>query len=422
MKRAIRHLIIGKNVYIESGNEYRQVLLSGHYALISLLVLVIYGALDLYYGMEETLFFYGGAFLIISSTLILHRRRLHCYANYILFLIFNLIVFLLASSESLTTGSCLFFLPVALGSAAVFNYSQRKVALAFAVLSILLCTIVMNGNFSVLPFRNYSEGEIRFTQVFNLIIVFPVSLMAIYLLIHFSHFNSKQLVQANKQLAKLNEELDRFVYSTSHDLRAPLLSVMGLLKLAESAEESEMKKYHHMMHGRIQALDKFIKEITDYSRNNRLQVVQEPVQLAALASEIWESLRYSADAQGIEFINNIAEELTVMNDGTRLRVVMSNLIANAIRYHDTRKEKRYIRVHHHLTAASFSVHVEDNGQGIAPEYQTKIFEMFFRGNESSQGSGLGLYIVKETLAKLSATIALTSAPKQGSTFSVTIPI
>lgn len=121
-------------------------------------------------------------------------------------------------------------------------------------------------------------------------------------------------------------------------------------------------------------------------------------------------------------IASIAEELTVMNDGTRLRVVMSNLVANAIRYHDTRKEKRYIRVHHHLTAASFSVHVEDNGQGIAPEYQTKIFEMFFRGNESSQGSGLGLYIVKETLAKLSATIALTSAPKQGSTFSVTIPI
>jgi signal transduction histidine kinase len=65
--------------------------------------------------------------------------------------------------------------------------------------------------------------------------------------------------------------------------------------------------------------------------------------------------------------------------------------------------------------------VEDNGQGIAPEYQVKIFDMFFRGNESSQGTGLGLYIVKETLAKLSGNIQLTSVPRQGSTFSISVP-
>lgn len=422
MKSAIRHLIIGKNVYIESANEFKQVMLSGQYALISLVVLIVYGAIDLINGIHETSVIFAGAAIIISATLVLHRHQFHCFANYILFPTFNVAVFLIASSENLTTGSCVFFLPVALGSAAVFNYSQRKVAIAFGILSFILCALVFTGNFTLMEFRNYSTADIRFLQILNFIIISLVSWMAIYLLIRLNHHNSKQLVRSNKQLIKLNEELDRFVYSTSHDLRAPLLSVLGLLNLAENADGAETKKYHEMMHNRILNLDKFIKDITDYSRNNRLNVVQEPVQLHTLANEIWESLRYSVDAQGIEFINIISEELVVINDGSRLRVVLSNLIANAIRYHDHRKENKFIRVYHHLTAASFSLHIEDNGQGITPEFQTKIFEMFFRGNESSQGSGLGLYIVKETLAKLSASIKLTSVPRKGSTFSITVPM
>ncbi|HLZ15788.1 MAG TPA: HAMP domain-containing sensor histidine kinase, partial [Cyclobacteriaceae bacterium] len=117
----------------------------------------------------------------------------------------------------------------------------------------------------------------------------------------------------------------------------------------------------------------------------------------------------------------LPEGLIVVNDGTPLRVVLGNLIANAIRYHDHRKEEKYVRIYHHLTDSSFSLHVEDNGQGIAPEIHAKIFDMFYRGNESSQGSGLGLYIVKETLTKLSGSIQLSSMPRKGSTFSISIP-
>jgi signal transduction histidine kinase len=101
--------------------------------------------------------------------------------------------------------------------------------------------------------------------------------------------------------------------------------------------------------------------------------------------------------------------------------VLSNLISNAIRYHDQRKENQYIRLYHKTIGSSFTLHIEDNGQGISPELQGKVFDMFFRGNESSQGSGLGLYIVKETVAKLSGRIQLKSNAKEGSTFSVTLP-
>jgi signal transduction histidine kinase len=422
MKKAIRNLIIGKDAYIESRNEYRQVMLSGQYAIMSLIVIAFYILIEFPFAFTASTFTFCLAFILVSYSLFLHRQQKHCVANYFLFPTLNLLLYLLVSSESRDTGAFVFFIPVCLGSFAVFNYSQRRVAVVFALFSFMLFAFSLVADFSFLPYRNYPSDYAQINQMINFVVAFPVSVMTVYLLISLNHHTATQLIQSNKQLKKLNEELDRFVYSTSHDLRAPLLSVLGLLKLAEgNVDEKEMGRYHVMMQTRLSSLDKFIKDITDYSRNNRLQIINEDIQISSLTDEIWESLRYSADAQGIEFINELPQSLMVVNDGTRLRVVLSNLIANAVRYHDHRKEKKYIRVYHQITASSFSLHVEDNGQGIAPEIHTKIFDMFYRGNESSQGSGLGLYIVKETLAKLSGTIELCSTPRQGSTFSISVP-
>ena len=424
MKKAIRNLIVGKGVYIESRNEFRQVMLSGQYGLISFAVLTFYLIRDIVeppFNLEMVIVF-SVALILVSTSLVLHRYQRHCSANIFLFPTFNILLYLVVASEDLSAGAFVFFIPATLGSFAVFNYSQRKIAVGFAVLSFSLFILAMIGDFSLLSFRHYTESHIRLNQLINFSMAFPVSIMAVYLLISLNHHNASSLVRSNKQLEKLNQELDRFVYSTSHDLRAPLLSVQGLLKLMDiSTSSEEQLKYRQLVHSRLLSLDKFIHDITDYSRNNRLEIVRENVNLSSLALDIWESLKYSADAQGIEFVNELPADLIVNNDGSRLRIVISNLIANAIRYHDQRKENKYIRVYHQLTSTSFSLHVQDNGQGIAPEYQTKIFDMFFRGNESSQGSGLGLYIVKETLEKLSGTIQLTSTLRQGSTFSVSMP-
>jgi signal transduction histidine kinase len=423
MKKAIRNLIIGKGVYIESRNEFRQIMLSGQYALISIAVILFYLTLDLcnWPRVNQTVYLYFGALVLIVTSLALHRFQRHCTANYFLFPTFNILLYLIVSSEDLATGAFVFFIPASLGSFAVFNFAQRRIAIAFALFSFSLFALAMVGNFSLLTLRTYSESYIRMNQLINFSLAFPISIMAVYLLISLNHDNANNLLKSNKQLEKLNQELDRFVYSTSHDLRAPLLSVQGLLKLMEVSSNEERGKYQQMIQSRLLSLDKFIHDITDYSRNNRLEIARENVNLSMLALDIWESLKYSADAQGIEFVNELPADLIVNNDGSRLRIVFSNLIANAIRYHDQRKENRYIRIYHHLTSASFSLHIQDNGQGIAPEYQKKIFDMFFRGNESSQGSGLGLYIVKETLEKLSGNIQLTSTLRQGSTFSVSIP-
>lgn len=423
MKRAIRNFIIGKNTYIESWGEYRQVMLSGQFALLAMVVISIYLILDVYFGVLIVTPLYVGALGMLTIVLYLHRIGDHCVANYFLFPTLNVLVFLLASSESNATGAFVYFIPVAIGAFAVFNYNQRNIALAFGTFSFLLFAISFGTDFTLLPYRDYSEEGIQMSIAINFSFAFPSTLVAVYLMISINHQYGRDLRESNRLLQKVNEELDRFVYSTSHDLRAPLASVSGLINLSvNNPNPEEVRKYLGMMNARVKSLDSFIKDITDYSRNNRLKIAFETINMHQLAQEVWESLRYSTEAQGIRFINELPESLTIENDVRRLRVVLTNLLSNAIRYHDYRKEQRHIRLYHQVTQDSFSFHIEDNGQGIAPEIQKRVFDMFYRGNESSQGSGLGLYIVKETVGKLSGSVQLHSVPRQGSTFSVTLPV
>ncbi|MBX2967767.1 MAG: HAMP domain-containing histidine kinase [Cyclobacteriaceae bacterium] len=423
MKRAIRNLIIGKNNYIDSWTEYRKVILSGHYALIAITVCLLYSVIDLSWSLYKPIPVYLFCVGMLSLAIGLHRRGKHCTAYYIIFPTLNFVVYLFASSEAPATGAYILFIPIALGAFAVFNYKQRFIAVNLAALTYSLFVLAYFGDFSILPKRMYSEHELTANFLINFAVALPTSILAIYLLISLNHHNGRELVNSNRMLKKLNEELDRFVYSTSHDLRAPLSSVAGLINLAKDNENpQEVKRYLGMMENRVNTLNKFIKDITDYSRNNRLEITRERIRVHELANEIWEALRYSSEAQVITFKNEIPEDLIIHSDTRRIHVILSNLISNAIRYHDLRKEDPYIRLQHYAVNTSHSFSVEDNGQGIAPEIQKRVFDMFYRGNESSQGSGLGLYIVKETTSKLAGSIHLNSHPRKGSTFTFTVPI
>jgi signal transduction histidine kinase len=422
MKKAIRNFIIGKRTFIESWNEYKQVMLSGQFAIVGILVCTMYFFVDLSWGVYQTLPVYLFADGFLAITLYLHRKGEHCSANYFLFPTLNVIVYLFAASEGHNTGASVLFIPVALGAFAVFSYKQRVIAINFALLTFFLFFLCYTTDFSLLPERMYSEEERYANFLINFTVSFPTSILAIYLLISLNHHNARQLVNSNAMLSKSNEELDRFVYSTSHDLRAPLASVLGLISISDKTDNvDEIKRYLNMMQQRVNSLDHFIKDITDYSRNNRMHVNLTKIKLYSLAQEIWESLRFTPGADTIKFQVNVPLELEVETDPTRLRTILSNLISNAIRYHDHRKENKFIQLSIQQTEQSFALHIEDNGQGIDPQYQKKIFDMFFRAHENSQGSGLGLYIVKETITKLSGSIQLQSVPSQGSTFTVKFP-
>jgi PAS domain S-box-containing protein len=232
----------------------------------------------------------------------------------------------------------------------------------------------------------------------------------------------EHLKDRNEYLEKLNAELNRFVYSASHDLRAPLRSILGLVYIMQQEDGSEpLHIYLDMIIGSINRLDRFIKDVIDHSKNSRLDIKSEKVDMHTLVSEIFEDMQYINGADKIKKIIEVDDSREMYSDAGRLKVILSNLIANAMTYHKPDQDNPYVKVTLKFNDMHSIITVEDNGSGISQEYHEKIFEMFFRASEDTKGSGLGLYIVKETVEKLEGTITLHSAPNRGTTFTVTVP-
>jgi PAS domain S-box-containing protein len=232
---------------------------------------------------------------------------------------------------------------------------------------------------------------------------------------------AEKIVEQNTMLAKANTELDRFVYSASHDLRSPLSSLLGLINLAEKATEmKDAHEYLGMMKGRIKVLDEFIKEIVSYSQNARLALELKMLNLHALVTESVDSLKFAAEAQGLDIQINCPIDFKVYADARRLQVVLNNLLGNAIKYKDPFKESQWVQLEAKEISTGWEIVVRDNGIGIKEEHLQKIFNMFYRASEKSSGSGLGLYIVRETLNKMGGDITVQSELGIGSTFKISL--
>ncbi len=238
--------------------------------------------------------------------------------------------------------------------------------------------------------------------------------------------NAESMVLKQKdELEKANKELDRFVYSVSHDLKSPLSSVLGLITITEMSDDlEEAKKCVGMMRNRINQLNKFIEEIIEYSRNTRKEIRHnDTVIIRSQVNEILENLEYLDNRNKIEIQNDIDPEHCVSSDESRLKIILNNLIGNAIKYHDYSKEKPYIKLSSvKKSNGTIEIIVEDNGTGIDKELQERVFEMFYRASESSDGSGLGLYIAREMAEALKGTLSLESEKGKGSKFTITIPL
>ncbi|HEY5748715.1 MAG TPA: HAMP domain-containing sensor histidine kinase, partial [Chryseolinea sp.] len=235
----------------------------------------------------------------------------------------------------------------------------------------------------------------------------------------------KALQRQNKELVKINEELDKFVYSVSHNLRAPLTSVLGLVnigRIEDGKKDDSFQPLFNMMEKSIRKLDATLKEILNYSRNARSDITIEKVDLASIIQTCLESAEY------IEGHEQVKKEISIRNeavafysDGHRLGVIFDDLISNTIRYRDIRKKESTLTVEAEITASTVHILFKDNGIGISEELMPRIFEMFFRATEKSDGAGLGLYIVNEMTKKLGGTIQVSSVFGEGTAFRLEIP-
>jgi PAS domain S-box-containing protein len=220
-------------------------------------------------------------------------------------------------------------------------------------------------------------------------------------------------------LKKRSDELEKFVYSTSHDLRAPLRSIMGLLFIIQQeTDQAAINTYLDMIRSSINRMDNFIKELVDISRNSRQPIHKEEINLQEVVNEIFDSLRFIPGAEKIDFILNVKQDKPFLSDSGRVKIILNNLISNAIAYHRVGQAHPFIKVQATVTNKFCHIEVADNGRGIQKEHQAKIFDMFYRASDDSRGSGLGLYIVKEAVKKLNGEIRIKSAWGEGTTFSL----
>ncbi|MBS1489650.1 MAG: PAS domain-containing sensor histidine kinase [Bacteroidetes bacterium] len=233
----------------------------------------------------------------------------------------------------------------------------------------------------------------------------------------------RKLHEQNDLLVKTNAELDRFVYSTSHDLRSPLSSILGLTNIAEKTSDlNEMRTLFTLIRGRVDKLDSFIKEIIDYSRNSRLELETEEFDLRKELEEAAEGLAHMPTPDQFKISIVCPSHFLITTDKKRLRVILNNLLGNAIKYCDKNKKNPHVTIHVLQKKHIVELRVEDNGIGIRPEHHSKIFNMFYRASDKSEGSGLGLYIVKETLSRIKGEISFESKYGEGSVFIVCLPV
>lgn len=235
-------------------------------------------------------------------------------------------------------------------------------------------------------------------------------------------FDKNLLEIQNEELRKINHELDSFVYSVSHDLRAPLVTILGLLNIAEKEPLSpNLTLYLQHIRNSIFKLDNFVKEILEYSHNTRTDTQLETINIKQLLEEISSTIVFTDSS--VEVILNIAvKDYILVFDRKRLLVILTNLLHNAFKFRDINKLHRYIKIDVEYKSEKLLICIEDNGIGIEKDHLPKIFDMFYRASEKNHGSGLGLYITKEIVKKLNGEIQIESEIEKFTRINVTFPI
>jgi PAS domain S-box-containing protein len=222
-------------------------------------------------------------------------------------------------------------------------------------------------------------------------------------------------------LIRSNQQLDQVIYKTTHDLKAPLMSALGLVQLAERSSEGEKGRYIELIKKSLLKLDSFIEEMNDFFRNEKLAVQRERILIKQLIEEEIDDLVNLPEFNNVTVSFEIEGDIDFYSDSIRVRTVLANILSNAIKYSDQKKNEPFIRIYVSLNQEFCQIRIVDNGIGIEKNSQDKIFDLFFRATTHSQGTGLGLFIVKDTIQKLQGTIEVSSMLGEGTTFLIRIP-
>lgn len=232
----------------------------------------------------------------------------------------------------------------------------------------------------------------------------------------------ENLATKNESLQTAYNELDKFVYSVSHDLRSPLMSILGIANLAElDVKDEKSLEYFGSIKGMVDKLDGYIHQIIDHYKGTHGSQFSDKVEFESLINEIIESIKYHPSAQGVAFSVKVEQNGVFVSNYMNIKTILSNLISNAFKYQREDESDKKVEVIAKITGTEAEILVRDNGVGIHEDKKEEVFNMFYRAKQDESGSGLGLFIVSEAIEKLGGKIDLQSEFGKGTEITLKLP-
>ena len=229
---SFRDVVLGSNVFIPSRVDYRNAILRSQLAIITFVVAVGYVFVDWYHGVKGNEPYYLAVATLALVTVVLNRFQKYRLATVLFLLSINFFVFYFSVFDPFGSGVYMLFAVCSMMGFALLGLRHLKMAIFFTLLSVSLFLISYWGDFE-LDERVYSKQYLQFSYTINFLLTIICSIAILYFLMDLHYHSRKSMVEKNEQLQKANTELDRFVYSASHDLRAPLSSLLGLIRVNE---------------------------------------------------------------------------------------------------------------------------------------------------------------------------------------------
>lgn len=341
--------------------------------------------------------------LINLAAFILTRyNRLEVAKGLFFIPLFFYITFISFNTEFIEVGGLFYFFPLTLISFLIFRNGQRPIAW----IGSFLFTVV----FAYSAYSFYIEGVTiqprNITYPINVIIPFICVLIIFYINKILIKERIVEEQNINSELKGYIDSQDILLHSISHDIKSPLNSIKGLAEIIRNEEDLEViKGYSKMIEERSNYLTTFLNDLIFLSRNKNTDTINEPFFINELLDEVIENLNYIENYDKINFIKN-AGPVEVVSDPLRIKIILNNLISNAIHYNDFRKKDPFVEVSAHISSTELTIIVKDSGLGIPASSRSKIFNRFYRVSTKKDGSGLGLFLVKEVLNKMGGEIKL----------------
>ncbi len=232
------------------------------------------------------------------------------------------------------------------------------------------------------------------------------------------------LARVNQSLKQVNDELDNFIYKTSHDIRGPLASLKGMCNVALlDVKDPIALEYLKKLDATAERLNSILTRLVIINQINNSKISVETIDFKAIVSEVLMLEKKKGLPPDLKITTFIDPHATIESDKELVRIVLENLIDNAIKfYNDSERVDSFMNVHiSRVENSSVKIRVIDNGIGISESSPGKLFQMFSRASERSETGGIGLYITKTAVEKIGGKIGLLTTPEGYTEFYVILP-